>query len=56
MNNNDVDFSTWFEYLRNRVMELTGVEFRDQDSVFQDYEDGKDFDDVAEQISKEYSF
>ena len=47
-------FEQWFIHLQEMVFDRTGVQFRDKDSVIEDYEDGKHFDDVAEEIALEY--
>lgn len=54
MTNDDLDFDTWFETLTVLVLDNTGVEFQDQDSVRNDYEAGRDVHDVADEIVLEY--
>ena len=54
MTKNEFDFETWFDQLAMHVLERTGVEFRDADSVREDYESGRDMFDVADEISAEY--
>ena len=44
----------WFEMLKVIVLEKTGVDFRDVDSVKEDYNNGKHFADVADEIALEY--
>lgn len=48
------DFDTWFETVACVVLEKTGVEFRDEDSVRFEYEEGKSAFDVADEITAEY--
>ena len=50
----EFDFDTWFENLAAMVLDKTGIEFRDEDSVRGDYEDGKNCADVADDIAAEY--
>ena len=47
-------FNDWFDNLQNHVLDLTGVDFRDRDSVLQDYSDDRDMHDVAGEIAAEY--
>ena len=54
MTNDNIDFDTWFETLTMLVLDNTGVEFQDQDSVRNDYETGRDVHDVADEIVLEY--
>lgn len=54
MTNEEVSFEDWFDNLRNVVLDLCGVEFRDSDSVKDDYENGANLFDVAESIADEY--
>lgn len=54
MTNSDFDFETWFDTLSLQVLDATGVDFRDRDSVRQDYEDGRDVFDVIDEIVAEY--
>lgn len=54
MTKNDADFDTWFSTLTILVLDATGVEFRDEDSVRADYDNGKDAHDVADEIIAEY--
>ena len=55
MNKRNADFDTWFSTLSILVLERTGVDFNDEDSVKQDYEDGKDMFDVVDSIAEEYN-
>lgn len=48
-------FETWFGNLIMLVLDKTGVDFRDANSVREDYEAGKGFADVAEEIAAEYN-
>lgn len=50
----DFDFDTWFDTLSLLVLDGAGVEFRDQDSVRNDYETGRNVHDVADEIIAEY--
>ena len=54
MDKNDFDFDTWFDSMAAMVLDKTGIEFRDKDSVREDYEDGKNCTDVADEIAAEY--
>ena len=45
----DFDFDTWFENLQIHLLDQ-GIDFADMESVRQDYEDGKDFHDVYDEI------
>ena len=47
-------FDDWFYNLQTHVLDRTGVEFHDHDSVLQDYDDDKDMHDVADEIAAEY--
>lgn len=55
MTKDDADFDTWFSALCGRVKEKSGVTFRDEDSVRDDYEQGKGAFDVADEIADEYN-
>lgn len=55
MTKNEVDFESWFDTLRLDVGERTGVNFTDQDSVRDDYEQGRDVHEVADEIVDEYN-
>jgi len=55
MNKNDCDFDTWFDALVLNINEQTGVNFRDRESVKDDYNAGRDLFDVADEISAEYT-
>jgi hypothetical protein len=54
MTNKDLDFETWFDTLRINVLERSGVEFRDEDSVRDDYNRGVNVYDVIDDIVREY--
>lgn len=51
----EFDFDTWFESLSMMVLDETGFEFRDAESVRADYDAGKNLAEVAAEISAEYS-
>lgn len=55
MDKNDADFETWFGVVQVNVLEQSGVDFKDEDSVRDDYEAGKDAHDVASEIAAEYN-
>ena len=48
------DFDTWLDNLTMQIGERTGVDFKDGESVRQDYEDDKNMFDVADDICIEY--
>jgi hypothetical protein len=54
MDKKDTDFDTWFDCL---VMQLLdeNINFRDRDSVREDYDKGKNMYDVLDEIKAEYS-
>ena len=52
--NEGVDFDNWFSVLCVNVLEQTGVEFRDEDSVKDDYEQNNDVYEVIDSIVAEY--
>ena len=54
MTKNEFDFETWFDQLAMHVLDRTGVEFRDEESVREDYEKGRDMFDVVDEIAAEY--
>ena len=54
MTKNEFDFETWFDSLSMMVLDATGVEFRDMESVRDDYEKGRNLADVADEIAAEY--
>lgn len=54
MTNDDTDFDTWFGVLQVNVLDRTGVDFKDEDSVRGDYDDGRDVYDVIDEIVAEY--
>ena len=51
----DFDFDTWFDALAAAVLDKCGVEFNDRDSVLADYNDGRNYADVADEIADEYA-
>lgn len=55
MTNTDADFEAWFSCLQMVVLDATGVEFTDEDSVRDDYESGKSIYDVSDSIAAEYN-
>jgi len=54
MTKKDCDFETWFDLLAANVLDQSGFEFRDEESVKDDYEAGKNLFDVADSIVAEY--
>lgn len=54
MTNADFDFDTWFGVLQTHVLDKTGVDFKDEDSVRQDFDTGRDVFDVIDEIVAEY--
>ncbi len=54
MDKETFDFDTWFETLAIHVLERAGVEFRDEDAVRADYDNGRDVFDVIDEIVAEY--
>lgn len=54
MTNQEFDFPTWFNTLQVNVLDRTGVDFKDRESVRGDYDEGKDVYDVIEEIVAEY--
>jgi len=54
MTNREVDFETWFDSLVTMILDKSGVDFRDEESVHTDYDIGKDCADVADEIASEY--
>jgi hypothetical protein len=54
MTNDDYTFSEWFDILKINVLEKTGVNFTDEESVIDDYEQGRDVYDVIDEIVEEY--
>jgi len=51
----EFDFETWFSNLAMMVLDKTGVDFRDRESVRQDYDDGRNLADVADEIADDYA-
>lgn len=54
MTKQDFDFETWFDTLKIHVLDRAGVEFDDEDSVREDYDNGRDVYDVIDDIVAEY--
>lgn len=54
MKKSEVDFETWFGALQAQVLDRTGVNFRDQESVRGDYDSNRDVHDVVDEIAQEY--
>lgn len=54
MTNKETDFDSWFGVLQVNVLDRTGVDFKDEDSVRGYYEAGRDVYDVIEEIALEY--
>lgn len=54
MTKTDVDFDVWFGVLQCNVLDNSGVDFKDSDSVRDDYDRGRDVHDVMAEISAEY--
>ncbi len=50
MTKDDFDFDTWFDTLKIHVFDRAGVEFQDEDSVREDYNNGRDVYDVIDDI------
>ena len=55
MTKNDFDFETWFDSLSAMVLDGCGVDFRDEESVRDDYDEGRNCADVADEIIAEYN-
>ncbi len=53
MTKDDTTFEDWFDYMASYLAD-SQIDFRDEDSVREDYEAGKDFHDVADSIKLEY--
>lgn len=54
MDNTEFEFEEWFGVLKCDVLDRTGVNFRDADSVLADYDAGRDVYDVIDEICAEY--
>lgn len=54
MTKQDLDFEVWFGVLQANVRYRTGVNFRDRDSVREDYDQGVSVYDVIDDICAEY--
>lgn len=55
MTNEDFDFEVWFSNVSCIVLDKSGVEFHDTDSVRDDYDSGRSAFDVADEIAAEYN-
>lgn len=56
MTNTEFDFDTWFGVLQSNVLDRSGVDFRDEESVRCDFDGGRDVYDVIEEIVAEYDY
>lgn len=54
MKNDEFDFDTWFGVLQSNVLDRSGVDFKDEDAVRGDYDDGRNVYDVIDEIVAEY--
>lgn len=54
MTKNECTFDDWFDQLALHVLDRTGVDFMDKDSVRDDYDQGRDLWDVIDEIAAEY--
>lgn len=54
MTKTEFDFDTWFGVLQSNVLDKAGVDFKDDDSVRGDYDEGRDVYDVIDEIVAEY--
>lgn len=54
MNKPEFDFDTWFGVLQANLLDRTGVDFKDEESVRGDYDEGRDVYDVIDEIAAEY--
>ena len=50
----EFDFDTWFGVLQSNVLDKAGVDFKDEDSVRDDYNNGRGVYDVIDEIAAEY--
>lgn len=50
----DSSFDDWFANLQLLVLDQAGADYRDADSVREDYEAGRNVFDVADEIAAEY--
>lgn len=50
-----IDFDTWYSTLVVLVLEGSGVDFGDEDSVLGDYDQNRNVHDVADEIVAEYA-
>ena len=51
----EFDFDTWFGVLQTNLLDKAGVDFKDEDSVRDDYNNGRDVYDVIDEIAAEYN-
>lgn len=54
MTKTEFDFDTWFGVLQSNVLDRSGVDFKDEDSVRDDFDNGRDVYDVIDEIVAEY--
>lgn len=54
MTKTEFDFDTWFGVLQANVLDRSGVDFKDEDAVRDDYNNGRDVYDVIDEIVAEY--
>lgn len=54
MTKTEFDFDTWFGVLQANVLDRSGVDFKDEDSVRDDFNNGRDVYDVIDEIVAEY--
>jgi len=54
MTNREVDFETWYDNLTAIILDKSGVDFQDEESVRADYDTGRDCAEVADEIADEY--
>lgn len=50
----ELKFEDWFDNITLLVLDETGFEFKDKESVRADYDAGRDLHDVAAEIAAEY--
>lgn len=53
MDKYDTDFDTWFSCLQVNLLDA-GIDFKDEDSVRDDFNNGKNMYDVVDEIKAEY--
>jgi len=54
MDNTDTDFGTWFSCLQVNLLDA-GINFKDENSVREDFNAGKNMYDVCDKIIDEYA-